>query len=520
MMPPGEPSRGRGGNSIGSVVFLAALVLYVATLAPGYVWGDSTKLLFYVLDKNFVGHSPAFGTHPLHNLLGQLFSYLPVSFAYSQNLLSAFSAAAAVYLMFLIVMEALGDLRAAIAACASMAVSHVFWLYAVINESYSLLSFFTLLAFLLCLKWANQSRDWLLYALCAVLGAGLSNHALLLLIFPGLLAMLWGKRFFEFCCSWRIAVAFLTFLLGSSQIVLIPILEAGSITSFAFQLIGDTSDTYQIFSETYPKFVRELSAYPLYLLYQFPGPSIVLGGIGLVVGFRRSTRLVISSALIAVPILLFAMQYMKQRQFPMLITTFNIFALWVGLGTYYLLEKFPRLSRTPVYAALLAGLLLFPPIIYYTASRIAEAVRYDVTFIRTLPYRNPYSYYLFPPKNREYGPQRYVEDSFRQARAGAIILADFVPGMVLLYDQRILGHRKDIEIDIFVDDWVHHSNNTAGAILKFLRTQLLSNGRTLYLADDWDLYYHASEIRKEFHLERTGGPLWEVTPRLNDSPVR
>jgi hypothetical protein len=38
-----------------SIVFLAALVLYILTLAPSYVWGDSTKLLFYVLEKEFVG---------------------------------------------------------------------------------------------------------------------------------------------------------------------------------------------------------------------------------------------------------------------------------------------------------------------------------------------------------------------------------------------------------------------------------------------------------------------------------
>ena len=73
-----------------SIVFLAALVLYILTLAPSYVWGDSTKLLFYVLEKEFVGLGTGFGTHPFHNVLGYVFSYLPVSFAYSQNLLSAF----------------------------------------------------------------------------------------------------------------------------------------------------------------------------------------------------------------------------------------------------------------------------------------------------------------------------------------------------------------------------------------------------------------------------------------------
>jgi transmembrane protein TMEM260 (protein O-mannosyltransferase) len=495
------------------IIFLAALALYVVTLAPSYVWGDSTKLLFYVLEKQFVGLGAGFGTHPLHNALGYAFSLLPLSFPYSQNLLSAVFAAASVCVTYCIIIEAVGDIRAALAASVSLAVSHVFWLYAVINESYSLLAFSILLALFLSLKWTRQHKDWHLYALGFVLGAGLANHALLLLAWPGLLYMVWEKRLGNFCLSWKCAVALLTFLLGSCQILFIPIMETGSISSFVAQLTGDSSETYQTFSGSSLKFVGELSAYPFYLLYQFPGPAIALGVIGGVVGFRQSNRLVFASALIAAPILLFAAQYMKQRQFAMMLPAFSMFALWVGFGTGYVLERFPPLRTMSAYSALLASLALLPPAVYYTASHIAEAIQYDVSFIRHQPYRNPYSYYLYPPKHREYGPQRYVEDSFKQAKPSAIILADFVPGLVMVYEQRVLGKRKDLELDVFIDDWVHYTREPSTAILKFIRSHVGSNGKALYLADDWEAYYHSSDIRKEFHLERTGGPLWEVTPR-------
>ena len=260
MQGTGSTSRPQREHTVGVVVFVAALILYIATLAPGYLWGDPTKLLFYVLDRNFIGLGPGYGTHPLHNILGYIFSFLPFSFAYSQNLLSAWFAAAAVYLAFRIIIEAFEDLPTALATAASMAVSHVFWLYAVINESYSLLSFFTLLALLLCLMWIKQPRDWHLYALGATVGAGLANHALLVLAFPGLLALLWGKGLFEFAFSWRIAVVFLAFLAGSCQIFLIPIIASGSLTAFAAQLVGDTSSTYQTFSGTFLKLIKELGA--------------------------------------------------------------------------------------------------------------------------------------------------------------------------------------------------------------------------------------------------------------------
>jgi hypothetical protein len=500
-----------------SIVFLSALVLYILTLAPSYVWGDSTKLLFNVLEKEFVGLGTGFGTHPFHNVLGYVFSYLPVSFAYSQNLLSAFFAAASVWLTYLIILESVGDIRAALAASVSLAVSHVFWLFAVINESYSLLSFTILLALFLCLKWTRQHKDWHLYALGFVVGAGLANHALLVLTLPGLLYLIWGKQCWEFCLSWKFAIVLLTFLLGSCQILLIPIIKAGSISAFVAQLTGDSSDTYQTFSGNFLKFVRELTAYPLYLLYQFPGLAILMGGTGVAVAFRRSNRLVFASALITAPFLLFAAQYMKQRQFPMMLPTFNMFALWVGFGTGCVIERFPHLRTMFAYSVLLASLALIPPAVYYSASRIAEAVHYDVSFIRAQPYRNPYSYYLFPPKQQEHGPQRYVEDAFAQAKPGAIILADFVPGLVLVYEQRVLGKRKDLEVDVFIDDWVHYSREPSSAILEFIRSHVGANGKALYFADDWEAYYHSSDIRKEFQLVRTGGPLWEVIPRLESS---
>lgn len=498
------------------VVFIAALFLYIVTLAPSYVWGDSTKLLFYVIENRFVGLGGGFGTHPLHNVLGYVFSFLPVPLSYSQNLLSAVAAATAVSLTYCIILEWVGDIRAALAGAVSLAVSHVFWLFAVMNESYSLLSCSLLLAMFLGVKWTSQHRDWQLYALAGVIGAGLANHALLLLSLPGLLALLWGTRFLAFCLSWKIAVAILAFLIGSCQILLLPVLDTGSLFSFAGQVIGDTSDTYRIYSAAAWKLLKELAAYPLYLLYQFPGPAFLLGVIGCVTAFRRSDRLMAASALILLPVLLFAAQYMKQRQFPMMLPTFSMFALWIGYGAFTTFHRFHPLKTGRLYAVLLAMLALFPPLVYYAASRTAEAVRIDVSFIRSLPYRNPYTYYLFPSKYREEGPQRYVADSFAQAKSGAIILADFVPGMVLLYEQRIEGRRPDIELDLFIDDWVHHARDPGSEVLTFIRTHLAEQpARPLYLADDWEAYYHTSEIRKEFELQRTGGPLWEVIPRTS-----
>lgn len=503
----------------GWIVFAAGPGLYLLTLAPTFLWSDSAKLALYVHSRVFIGMGPGYGTHPFHSLVGYLFSFLPVPLAYSQNLLSAVFAAATLGLLCSIVREATGSLLAAMLAASALAVSHLFWLYAVINETYSLLAFVLLLALRLTLAWTGDQRESRLYLLAGVVGIGVANHALTLLFVPGLLYLAWSEPLRRFLRSRKGILALVAFLLGSCQVTVLPWLAGPSLIASLKAGAANTVATYQIFAGDPAKLLRELCLYPLYLLYQFPLIGTALGVYGLAVKLRERSRLAVATVAMALPILLFASHYFLQRQFPMLIPTFVLFALWIGFGIARLLKTHPSLGAPPYAALGFLLLCLLPPAVYYDAYRTADLFRAALPPIRTLPYRNTARYYLFPPKHMERGAQAYVEDSFRQAKPGAIILADFNPGMALLYGQTVLGLRPDLRITIAVDDWVHGSPNPAHELLRFLRRHVIERRETVYLADAWEPYYFTSEIKKEFDLSQAGGPLWEVAVKTSGPPL-
>lgn len=67
---------------------------------------------------------------------------------------------------------------------------------------------------------------------------------------------------------------------------------------------------------------------------------------------EHAGRLVGATLRMALPVLLFASQYFTQRQCPMLIPTFVIFAVWIGLGTARSLEarSIPHNSCPPFHS--------------------------------------------------------------------------------------------------------------------------------------------------------------------------
>src|SRR5215211_3473956 len=96
------------------LIGLSALALYIRTLAPSLLWGDSAEFqtLSYTLGM----------THPsgymTQIMLGKLFTYIPVGdIAYRVNLMSAFFGALAVGEMYLIVRLLGGRKIAAVSSC-------------------------------------------------------------------------------------------------------------------------------------------------------------------------------------------------------------------------------------------------------------------------------------------------------------------------------------------------------------------------------------------------------------------
>jgi hypothetical protein len=496
------------GKFTGLFVFLSAFLLYLVTLAPTFLWSDSAKLAINVAEKQYAATS--FGAHPMHTLLGLVFSWLPFSLAYTQNLMSAVFASGALFFVYSLIREETRDKLSAILAAGALGVSHLFWMYAVINETYSLLAFCFSATLYFVLKYSKEGRIGHLFAAAFLIGVGFANHGMMILFLPGLCVLLIRRETLKSIRFQHALLLLLFFLLGGSPVFLFPLFHGQTPATIIAGLRETTEDHYHTFNSGFSKLVRQLGLYPFYLLYQFPGAGLVLALYGVRFLRKDHPRLLIGTLILFLTTILFASQYFLQRQFPMLIPSFLIFAIWIGYGFAGLRNNLFRSKGT--IAAIFLLLLVAPPVIYYASYHILERKYLGLAFIRKLPYRNNFRYFFYPPKEMERGAELYVMDSFRQAEPGAIILTDFNPGMALLYGQKVLGQRKDLEIAVLIDEWVHHSDNPANEVLKYVREKTSQN-RTVYLADRSEPYYHSSILIPEFELVQSGGPLWKIQKR-------
>lgn len=148
-----EHARGAGGRrrlpddrrltlAISAALFVAALALYVATLAPGVLAADSGELQTVAAQLG-VAHPPGF---PLYVLLAHLFTRLPVgSPAYAVNLLSAVFAALTVVVVYRTGLLLTGRHLAALVGALALGAATTFWSQATTANVRSLTALFAAL---------------------------------------------------------------------------------------------------------------------------------------------------------------------------------------------------------------------------------------------------------------------------------------------------------------------------------------------------------------------------------------
>src|SRR5438309_5798039 len=183
---------------IAAIVSLAALVLYVATLAPTTQFWDTSEYIAaaYVLG---VPHPPG---NPLFVLVAHAWGLLPLAAGYAQriNLLAAVTSAFAAGFWFLVgerwlrpIVPAVWPRRlAALAGAVCSATAFTVWNQSVVNEKVYTLSLLSIaLVLWLVVRWGDQAsedrRDHHLLVIVYLLGLTATNHLMGLLVVPAVL---------------------------------------------------------------------------------------------------------------------------------------------------------------------------------------------------------------------------------------------------------------------------------------------------------------------------------------------
>lgn len=169
-----------------AAVFLAALVLYWLTLAPGLLGLVDTPKLQFVGAILGVPHPPGY---PLYVLLSHGFSYLPFgSLAYRINLMSALFGAVTVALVFLCCRRAgVGRIVSAVGS-GGLASGPLFWSTAVVAEVYTLHTALLAAILLSLLSWAQTRSETTYFAAVGCVALSLGHHTTMLLLAPAFAA--------------------------------------------------------------------------------------------------------------------------------------------------------------------------------------------------------------------------------------------------------------------------------------------------------------------------------------------
>lgn len=164
------------------LAFVAPFCLYVLTLAPSVLEGDSGEFQTAVPILGVV-HPTGY---PLYLLLARVFQWVGVGDpAFRVNLFSAFASSLTCMLLFVILSKLGCQTFFALLGVAYFALSSGFWLVSVVAEVYSLHLFLFALFILILAEWLSgkASSRWGFFAL----SLGLAHHRLAIMWIPSVL---------------------------------------------------------------------------------------------------------------------------------------------------------------------------------------------------------------------------------------------------------------------------------------------------------------------------------------------
>ena len=338
---------------------MLAFVLYLRTLAPGVLGGDSGEFQFAAWLGGFV-HPTGY---PLYLLLGWLWTHLlPLHDpAWRMNAFSALWGGVATGLVYLLALRMLRQATAnpwsrllALFAALTFAVTPTFWSQATLAEVYTLNAALVAAILLGLVIWGQTGSLRALYGVALLYGLSLAHHRTTLLYLPAIAVFLWlvNRR--------RAAAHRVTLspchLVTLSLLVLAPLLLYLIIPLAAphapyFQVRVGPDQTLQLYSPTLAGFIEHISGQgfgsalgvggsaavrlkglPALFAAELTVVGLALGLLGLIGLAVRSWPLLALTGLSFLAVVGFNLIYGIGDIYGYYITAYLIWVLWMALG--------------------------------------------------------------------------------------------------------------------------------------------------------------------------------------------
>src|SRR5262245_23670915 len=484
---PTPPPRAAGLLPATAIAVLAG-ALYVATLAPGLMWGDDAELQRFgaVGGTRVDAH-----VHPLWLWAARLVARLPIgALPWRVNLTSAIFGALTVGLVFALAERITRRREAATLAALAFAVSHTFWLHAVQAEVYTVYT--TMLALtLLALVHARERGAAPLHALTGFLaGVTLLSHMLIVTALPGLAVGVWAGT----PRAHRVR-ALAALALGGLAGAAVFVAVAG-LNPFIHPVYGKGGSFSML---DVPRIVDLVRA-AAFTLYQYP-LALPFAIYGLIEMSREAAPLAWSLGLVALGDFAFTLCFGVPDQYVFYLPAYLVLALFVARGVAALPERWRR--PWPALAALGLALVLLPPLAYRVAPEVAARAQRSLVSPRTLPGRDNARFFLYPPKWGERSAENFARETLRVLPESALVVADWAPYTPIQYLQVVEHARPDVALEPSRPDYPKQLDSLVA----------LSAHRRLFLADDDPPpYYDIDGYRRHFEI-RPLGPVYMLLSR-------
>ena len=482
------------------LIGFAALALYIRTLAPSLLWGDSAEFqtLSYTLGMT---HPTGYATQIV---IGKLFTLIPIhNIAYRVNLMSAFFGALAVANTYLIVLLLTNQRIAGLSAAMTLAFTDVFWWHAVITESYAPASGMLSTVWLCFLLWRKTGEPNYLF-LAGLTGAlSIGIHSTVVMTAPSVLILMlltardrnaWIKASLGailgvaiFLCLFFFldfhnppsSVENVTFRPNLSAIGLTDEQYNSPVTRFLTTFPASHFWSYYFTAEPSEIHRRLLEYFSSFTIWQLL--LILIGMVALLLQKNWQDGLYPFVSFLIIWGFAVTVSFSVYEEFytPVAVMT----SIWLGAGAGLILSATDRLLKQnqtfgQLTRIVVMGLLISLPI-WNARLNLVPAIK------------NGYTAYI--QKNHIYPifrPNKAIQDAqkiIRRVKPNAIVLSDWDKVYSLVYTAQIEGDRKDIT---FHEAWMTDDQVFAQSMIAYINANI--DTRPIYFTVDmpgmYDLY--------------------------------
>jgi len=496
--------------AIVAALILITLAAYIRTMRPTFGWGDSSELITaaYFLG---VGHSPGY---PLWMLIMHPFSHIPIgSVAFRLNFVDALFGSIGVALLYLVYRAISGSRPAAFIAALTFAFSPTFWDQTTEVDVHTLHVCLASAILLIVFAWrsslgagftnpADAVRlrrtvpDRWLYLLSWVIGISLGNHALISLMIPAILYLVWAERGRRYFTGRRVAACFGLFLLGLSIYVYMPIRGAANppphqnnphnLSEMWAQVTAPGARAVMFDRGLVVPLIRARNNIAqLPWKFTFFGSALALLGIGLL--WRRDRRLAVFLVLLAGFDVGYAMNFSIFDIYTYYLPMHLVWAAFIAVGAAALIAYAGRLmERIPAS-------MLSPKPAWRFGPTIALLLALPVMqFLTNLPTVDG---------SQDWGSERFARAVFKEAEKNALVLADWWTIAPMGYLKYIEGQRRDLVM------FAGPSMYADTQFVDFSREEFIGRYKVIYFVEM--LTYRIGVLRDKYYLVPEG-PIYRV----------